>query len=338
MNKNILKTLCITFIVFFSVLFIKLDSVKADGDGTGYAQCYYYFEETIAQEELTTYKGYTIGINFYKDGNKKDDLKSWAHVGCGTKKTDSPCTISNYNDIFHQISRYPDYFGALPCFTEGVCETVNWKCPTIWVAKETGNSSMSIYFAEGKCREKNWAAAPELSACKEYSPIASDIQSSGNPPELNTVRDVKQGRASSGDENIDKIIKWGDSEAEKKNYDSAACNIISDDLQDMIDTIIWGISIFAIVALILLTMKDFIKIITLSSDDGFKGAFKNAVIRVVCIVILLILPLIISAIINLINTNNIQKDENGNFKIGDNGIPLCKSTQTENEKNEQNEK
>lgn len=338
MNKNIIKIALITAIMFFGVFFSGIDSAKAEGDNTGYAQCYYYWEETInfgnvdgQDKPVYDIKGYNVGINVYKVGNSAGDFRGWATVGCGIGKTNNTCTIDNYNNVFHDVKRYSGVFGAdNDCYGSigtgeaNKCKTVNWKCPEkIYVSKDYGSDKMTIHVLSGKC----------VSGvnCTEHQLSKSNIKSNGEPTELDVVKQVTQGTRTSnnsGDE-IEKIQNWGNygKNGDEYRIDGSDCTIISGELQTKLSQLFWVITIVGILLLIVMTAIEFIKVITASEEDGLKGAFKHTVIRAVCAIILLLLPVLINAVINIINDNNFIKDENGNVVIGDSGDPLCKVAQ-----------
>ena len=103
-----------------------------------------------------------------------------------------------------------------------------------------------------------------------------------------------------------------------------ACVVIDGDVKKLINEVLTIISVASIILLIIMSMIEFVKAITGANDDLIKTAFKHTIIRIVCVVILFLLPILVSSIIDLVNKiNEPQTDENGNYKIGDDGNPLC---------------
>ena len=349
-NKcKILVALLLTFCIGF---FINIDGVKADGDNTGYAQCYYLWEEEYhptnrpsinADSQTVTghvYRPYVIGINYYKDGS----YKMWGDVACGERtgggnavnsvaasysetKT-GICNIEKYNEIFHVADLWKNYFVNI----DGT-----WRCPSnIYINKENLNNSMSIYFTEDACKK-----AGGLGGCTRTVPLKEDRsqQGSGIPTALDLngwdtdKKDVAGGGSSTHttDPNntagssidIADIMAWGN----KHSYDmddlGSSCNIIQNNqiILAILKFIIWALAIAAIIILIIMTAADFVKAVTASDDVGLKKAFQHLVKRAIATVILIILPTIITFIINIINDNIPQAE--GVVQLGKDGELYC---------------
>jgi len=104
---------------------------------------------------------------------------------------------------------------------------------------------------------------------------------------------------------------------------SGGCDVISAELLDLLQKLLFIIQIAGIVLLIILSAVEFIKAITGSDEDSLIKAVKNTVKRIIVVVILLLLPTLIIAILNFANSQQYQKDGNGNYIFGEDGNPLC---------------
>ena len=131
----------------------------------------------------------------------------------------------------------------------------------------------------------------------------------------NQVRKSKTGKLS--EEELKKIQNYGASSDTEYSL-KEKCTLIDDDLKQWINNFLWIISIVGIIMLVILTAIEFMKVITVSEEDGLKTAFKHTVIRIVCVILLLLLPMIVKAVLNTINEYSISK-----AKIGVDGDPIC---------------
>jgi len=307
---NRLKVILLTVIVVAST-FLCMESVKAEGDGTGYAQCYYFYDERRAQSyeniSYEIWRPYIIGINFYKDENGA--YKSWADVGCGDTssaqsilKTESNiCHITNYNDIFHNASTFSAYFKN--------SRNNSWGCPTRLGITKSGNDGLrvSIGTIADSCINNN--------TCMEWSLYNNYSKTTGTPTELNvigveskhknSVTNNTTGETISGenaDSDIDAIINWAENyesltEAEYENL----CNVITPETKSFIRNIVIVISVAGILIFLIITMIEFLKGLVSSDDDRISKLLKKLKTRVIFVVLLLLLPIIVTGLINLVN-------------------------------------
>lgn len=348
MNKNIFKTLFVSFIVLFSALFINIDGVKAEddywtkpvtnGDGKGYATCYYQWDESMVDNGAeinysgsdmvslgTKYRPYKLGVTVYKgnDGN----IYGWADVGCGekegnsfTKQTTGHCNIDNYNYYFNNMKNFTNYF---------IDSNGNWTCPDkIYLNKDNQNDNMSLFFSKDYCASSNspWGCTATKSLSQNASSqsgqpgrlVVRNYKTQNKDTESQTVTD-QLNSITEGNSDWTKIWNWGKiaNEGEYTSDDvGTTCNSVSE-IGEFLNNLLWIINIIAIIILIIMTAADFIKAIVGSEDDTLKKAFKNFVIRAIIIVILFLLPLILGAIIRMMN------NETGTVEIGENGQIFC---------------
>ena len=79
------------------------------------------------------------------------------------------------------------------------------------------------------------------------------------------------------------------------------CNIISNELSDILTNAFLYICVIGIILVIVMTIIDLIKVITGKAEEKLIEFFKTLIARIIVIIILLILPVIITFLINLIN-------------------------------------
>lgn len=177
MNKNIVRTLSVFVIAFTSLFLINIGDVKAvgNGDGKGYAKCYYTWQESQQESDTgtcdysaemcvlgTNYKAFKLGIAAYgaDDGNSY----SWATVGCGqsttvesAKTSSKTCGINNYSSTFGYLVKNKDYFYS----------NKKWVCPdTVYINKTNFSDDMGVFFDKTSCG----------SGCKSVSLSGSDVK------------------------------------------------------------------------------------------------------------------------------------------------------------------
>ena len=86
------------------------------------------------------------------------------------------------------------------------------------------------------------------------------------------------------------------------NYsnDSGDCNLIDDDLKNLLNTIFTWISIGGIILVIVMTCVSGIKVIT-GTEDAIKDFAKGLKVRIICLVVLLLAPVIVNFAIQTVN-------------------------------------
>ena len=101
------------------------------------------------------------------------------------------------------------------------------------------------------------------------------------------------------------ILKWAETAGEQNQLiDSSnvdVCNIISNELSDILTSAFFYICVIGIILVIVMTIIDLIKVITGKAEEKLIEFFKKLIARIIVIIILLILPVIITFLINLIN-------------------------------------
>ena len=354
MSINKCKLIGVLLLSFCIGFFINISDVKADGDNTGYAQCYYQWEEEYhptnrpsinADSQTVTgvvYRPYVVGINYYKDGA----YKMWADVACGerdsggnaansvaagwTATKTGVCSIDskNYQSVFWVADLYENKF---------VGSDGKWKCPdNIFIKKSNLSDDLEIYLRKDACKDGPLKKCTTVSLREDRSqqdfgiPSALDLE--GRDTDKNDVAGggssthVTDHNANAGSSiNIQDIIAWG----QKHNYDynmgdiGEDCQVITNNqiILSILQFVIWALAIAGILILIIMTATDFVKAITASDDTGLKKAFQHLIKRAIATVILIIVPALLSFIINIINDNMPQTE--GVVQLGENGDLYC---------------
>ena len=118
-----------------------------------------------------------------------------------------------------------------------------------------------------------------------------------------------------------------------------SCDLIPQSVISFLKNTFFLIQVLGVILLVIITIIQFIKVITASDDEGLSKTFKNTVKRIIIVILLLLLPQLIIAILNIINNNAYKTDAFGSYIIGEDGRPLCvgdnsssksSSTQTSN--------
>ena len=335
MNSKLVKTLCISFIMFFSVFFINIDNAEADGDGTGYAKCVYEFTED--RYNISPYRYYVVTVVAYKVGNSFDSYKGYATVDCtkgdekDSKLYSDLCSFSGteYNYIFHNMLSYQQHFKKNVLTDKNNHNNPTWGCPSkIYINKDKYNNSMSLWFDEKTCNNKNYGMKCSVIAdLKDNKSKQEGTPFDDGEKKEDQWLDDSTGQLTTEDpdtQDIKSIIKWGtDSKGTGASYQYGNCDIIPENIRNFLSSFFTIISIIGMILLVVMSAIEFIKAVTGSDEDGLKGAIKHTFIRIICAIILLLLPMLITWILNIANNNNYKIDDKGNYVIGDNGNPLC---------------
>lgn len=288
MNKNIFKTLLVSFIVLFSAIFINIDGVKAD------CTCYY----SGGVNGSTNSSGINISeMSFAKI--------SYTNNGYSVTKSCNASDISDYStgsiDITTAIEKCsgvkikPDYSSFSKVDYKSISQNCSIEsCNSVNVYKD--HSQLKIGGGEYRLNaisEKNFNQA---------------IESRENLEERQ-----------SNENDISKIINWGKiaQEGEYTSSDVGSdCNSISE-VAELLNTILWIVDIIAIVILIIMTAVDLVRAVIGSEEDTLRSAFKHLIVRIIVVFILLLLPILLGTIISIVNK------ETGTVQIGDDGKPFC---------------
>lgn len=350
MSINKCKLIGVLLLTFCIGFFVNIDGVKAESNGLGYSECYYFWEEeeTFPNRAI---RPYVIGIYFYH--NTGSNYEAWATVGCGratTKEdTTSPtgvittygstesriCSIDNYNDIFHNADLYKDDF---------VNNNGDYRCPSnIYINKQNMNNQMSVYLTKSACDATNGArSCTRTVALKEnrsqqagWTSDTLDVSGweieTNNAASSNTTTEQTEDFSGIEDDDGVKNAELVDSIVSAAGLGGYSledlevgdpCNIINNNtvIMAILQFIIWLVCIGAIIVLIIMTIMDFTKAVTASDDMGLKKAFQRLIKRAIATVLLILLPAILTFIINFVNSN---LSETGQVKIGSDGNLYC---------------
>ena len=299
MNKNIFKTLFVSFIVLFSALFINIDGVKAD------CTCYYTYDyggQWNTQDYSQTYT--YIAIIHFTDNSY--EIKATCEYDASSdssgllRSATAIDEICSGNAIYIDNNTYKTFEGIRSKFKEISQNCSVEECDSINLHRSS-NNYLRIGPSEGPGTSNKMAAI----TFQEFQNRVAASQAVAD--DVNNIQDI------SG------IHNWAGF-AEEGKYDEqdvgTTCSSVSE-IGQLLSNLLWIINIIAIVILIIMTAVDFIRAVVGSEEDTLKKAFKNFVIRAIIIVILLLLPLILGAIIRMTNK------EMGTVQIGENGQIFC---------------
>lgn len=175
---------------------------------------------------------------------------------------------------------------------------------TSWSVISTGAGHIWVYLGN-KAVQKYWPGSNSDAVQASYS---SSPNSAFYPSLFNTKKnpDTRQYEVwrYKGKSSFDDIVRWAELQKVSKNIDLSTvnvCNIISDDLSDILSEIFTYICVAGIVLVVIMTIFDLIKVITGNAEENLSKMFKNFVIRIIVIVLLLLLPYLVTLTINLVN-------------------------------------
>jgi len=312
MHKNILKTICISFIVLFSALFTNIDGVKADipycSTNDKYVQaasCDYPNKGLFTtQLDLQVFFAKTESGNYCAEiSNIK--LESWADFNNSDQETNKgKIAFDLSDDTMNSILterycpelKFVNDYNALDSITE-----------KFTVSDKDLNYPACVVSQIASFGSECWVLPGE-----KFKTISSE--------EMENAVQEGSGARNHNENNIEIIKQWGE-KAKEGEYSSedagTTCNSINE-IGKLLNTILWVVDIIAIIILIIMTMADFIKAIVGSNpDDTLKASFKHLITRAIIVVILLLLPVILGSIISMVN------QETGKVEIGENGEPFC---------------
>ncbi len=306
-----------------------------DGDGHGFAKCIYDFESVYEDSGSPTngdssyelsdyakyYRPYRIGMVVYKknDGH----FYGWGDIGCGAweKETDEyhysdtvtgTCFIDNYNSNFTNFDG-----GTWENFvSNGDKDNPKWTCPDkIYIDMDkAANDHLSMHFVKSACTN---------GVCQYEVLLSNNLsQQNGQPGQLNVSGKKREGKDDGYGRAID--YKNGKSEtnsnskyditipsiiaafadplkAYKASKGDVDCGLIPDSIMIIVNNAILILQVVGILALVILTIIEFVKVITTAEEDGLKGAIKNTFRRIIMVILLLIVRPIIIWILALIN-------------------------------------
>ncbi len=291
MNKRI-KLFGLLFVTIACTFFINDNTVKADG-----CNCYYKAVENIPQLNETSLTAvYLASFNY--SSNSADVLKSCssAHHSASAGTQSNTCTDFGVN-----LSRGNPFEVDSNGISQNGCSVESCQSANLKLCND--NTIRAKYDGEPECNGSNMTAISQSEFDELYN-------------SKDTVSDATSSKLSG--EDLNKIKSWGESETYDVSDLGNDCNVISGDIRDFLNNLLWIISIIGIILLIVMTAFEFVKVVTGQDDEGIKKAFKHTIIRIVCVVILLLLPMIVSSVITIIN-----KNAGGTVQIGDNGSPTC---------------
>lgn len=341
MNKNIIKTLFISFVLVFSMAFTNMIDVRAgyeDDIDSEYAICTYEWKDLISAATETTYSEvnvvYKFGYKIYQ--NDKHNYVVETKLGCSESGTtnEKNCSIHNRSNLDEWIIEYYE--------KEKIPSENEWKClPKIFIDYDGAGPfedhfKVNIGTKSGQC----WMCLASKPLTKEafkddssHGVLDVNDKSGGS----NMFIDTTTGKIISSegidtDDNNDDIdagwiLNWANNDKpEDSTLETTNCDLIPDSITNFLKNLFFIIQIIGIILLVVLSMVEFVKALTGENEDGIKQALKNTFKRIILVVILLILPSLIIWILNIVNDNS-YVTKNGKHVIGADGNPICKKDQ-----------
>ncbi len=355
MNNNILKTLIVGFLLFFSALFLEFDVVKAascatnlkdengnaiftDGDqcynnaskmDTGYALCYYYFDIPTRKEKKVYPKAPTLNreVQMYRHV----DIQIQVTKNSSSKKVDTYYASSMTTRCSNEYEAGKDHGNMIndsncrvkfPSITDekkifGKFQNADkWQCPS------------SIQITYGNMVNGNVSAANMQLQGNGTNTITAYLwkNASDNSKTVDYDKGKNVAVVAEGDEDkYANILNWGENNKEGKysgytsNDIGSPCSVITGEIKELITTVLWFIDIAAIILLIVMTIINFIQALTGMDDEKLRNTFKYFRTRIIVVVVLLLLPTIVGGVIDFIN-----KAADGTVVVGEvkeNGEP-----------------
>lgn len=336
MNKNILKVLCISFIILFSAFFINVDGVKAapqinqtvpltgsnsSAEG-GYASCYYQKHTQDFHTQAAAEKFYGVVITVTNNGGTAQlGYKRFTSGGILSNDTAGKLMKAikdNEKDIKNKDTMFTPGYEKLFHDDNG-----NWSCPSKVYVKQG-----LIYWYVNLNEDSNYTEALNLVYNESVQSGSSEEAKNLDEYTNQAGADYKDNGALDGsktgaDNDIEKIKAWGEANQGKEGQygiedAGSPCGAISPAIADLITLILWIIDIAAIIILIIMTMVNLVQAITGSDEEKFRDVFKHLRVRIIVVVVLLLLPVIVGAAITMINNS-----AGGTVEIGADGEPFC---------------
>ncbi len=318
MKKYLISVFLIIGILFININGVNAANIQGGGGGSdpdslktedGYARCVYAGYGRI-------YSTIQLTITVYKDTDGV--VRSYADMQCAKKGEDtlSHCDIHNYNDIFHNAdatlySKFHDNNG--------------WKCYDGIYATTGNGGRIELIIDE--------AAGTHFELLDDESEVVNENDSIDTSHDGDSVVDVEDHYSDSdsgsstgtgtGDAAVDAILDWANGQGYGNNIRAVGdpCNIINNNLKDILSSVFWLISVAGIILVVVMTAISFIKAIVGSDDEKLRNALSHLITRVIVVIILLLLPMLLQFVINLVNDSF-----EGQVKIGDDGNVFCDIT------------
>ncbi len=328
MNSKTLKTLFMCLVLFFSIFFINTGHIIADSGGTGMADDTARNKGTDRNKtnnsgETTTTSDahgstnsgvcyyewnvdgdpYLLQITFMKSSQSYKSFK--AVTKFENKKTKSAAKITNFSDIFsaynigaHWVPYLTNAGTGGDCLTDalykkdtGGCGSITWNCPDSVFYKYEGDNKFSLHYTEKEgYTNGDWTS--EYKASDE----AKDIY--GNDEDWDQTEDEKS--KAGWDINISDIAF----DDYSQNAGDKDCGLIPNSIIKFLNNLFLIIQVIGILLLVVLTIVEFVKVITTAAEDGLGGAIKNTFRRIIMVILLLIIRPLIIWILGLISVRS----------------------------------
>ena len=301
------KYICFIFVPFVSLFVFNMD-VNAEDT----CSCYYTFTETLEN-------GYTVYYYKAKYGENYAEFSQGKYTNYGVNGSTGELTDTS---VFFPVRSDPFNVNSGKIYrascSVNACQSADLH------TNFKGNKQLhsSVIACDNDCNDTDsncsvcsseeynkWEKGGVLKAISEdeWDKVATSLHSP----------DGDENVANSGDSGVSSTTGIADAVSPyETDFEDVECDIISDDLKSFLNRFFWVISIAGILLLVIMTMIEFIKVLTGSDDSGLIKGFKHTLIRILAVIILLLLPTILTALINLINKYS-------TYKVGEDGSVTC---------------
>lgn len=319
MKNKLVKTLMISFMLVFSMMFINVNETKAMGkpNGKGFAECEYKVaKETGASD--TQQRLFAIRITVFK--NTDGNYDGYAITGCGNVEStnknsasyydENRCKISNYSEMFNRKD-LKKYF-ASSSVTNNVGDdpldkkSDKWKCPTLYA--KIGNTrtdvNTTIELSYKKQTGKDWKKITQKSnfSSKTGNPTLKAGIYSGNKTDgvANSIEKEKNNNGHSTNSNgLDTTGGVGH---------TAGCTMLKKDGEflKMLQLAFTIMQVAGVVLLVVLSIVDFMRGIASDEQDRIKKLSKKFIFRLIAAAILLLAPVIIALVLDILVLSGVE--------------------------------
>ena len=305
MNKNMLKILVISFTLIFGVFFINVDGVKADNS----CSCYYIWYVEGNNSDVKTEENFYTEIKYSNSGPEVVKSCTFGYVSNQNGSRDNATT--NTKSCSGKISIGSNFNVDYKNIVNNNCSVSSCNAKKIYVTKGYGgnpgelttNVDTSLYGASQAQQKDIFNSA-----------IEGNINRTTNADNNNDAENLT----------LDDIVGGIKSVKNPEKGITGTCELIDSQLIQFLKNLFIVIQVAGVILMVILTLIEFVKALTASSDDGLSGAFKNTIKRIIATVVLLILPMIIIWIINIVNDSYSDK----HTQIGGDGNPICIDSST----------
>lgn len=315
MKNKLVKTLMISFVLVFSMMFINVNETKAMGtpNGKGFAYCEYKVAQATGAS-TTQQRLFAIRMTVFK--NTDGNYDGYAITGCGNVESTNANSTSKYSESRCKISNYNEIFNRNDLSNHFTRDKKTWRCPTLYAKITYTNTSVDTNVELSyEDKGRGWKRITQVSnlSSKKGKPILKAGVYEGNQTDgvSNSINNEKK---AAGKNPQYKTDSSNDSETgsgiDQQELGCQLLNTPGEDGKSILDelkTIFTVMQIAGVLILLLFSIWDFAKAITSSDDDRLKKVSKRFIYRLVAVAILLLLPVIIKMILEIMKVAGVTQ-------------------------------